>query len=364
MDVCDGAAGPRPLDGRFTPGTTVGATVDDVNGGYCGVQITTPGIWWYIMGTGKKIRASSCDTQGRTQIKVKISVFTGSCSNLRCVGGGSEPDYECTVLTTAANGDWNTSSTAFDFDTFAGQTYYILVQQMDANLAGNVWMSFREPNTPQNNDCINAIGPVPRDNTLVDGTTVDGSTDVVPAGFCDGSELYPGVWYQIIGTGGSVTIGACAQLNTDGFHFSVYDGANCNSLTCVSGTFEKKDDPQKCTFTTALLDRPFSTYTFNTRLLDRYYILVSYAATGNDHVTSDFRFYVDDGANGLAGADGSNVIKFAPHDPSITADGSSSGNNGNGGKGSGASQGENSLIALIVSMTMTVMTISSLLGLA
>ena len=46
MDTCEGAAGPRPINGVFSPGRTDYATVDDVNGGFCGVDIDRPGIWW------------------------------------------------------------------------------------------------------------------------------------------------------------------------------------------------------------------------------------------------------------------------------------------------------------------------------
>ena len=47
MDICDNAAGPRPLNKVFSPGRTNFATVDDVNGGFCGVSIDSPGIWWW-----------------------------------------------------------------------------------------------------------------------------------------------------------------------------------------------------------------------------------------------------------------------------------------------------------------------------
>lgn len=47
MDNCTGASGPRPINEVYSPGRTNFATVDDVNGGYCGVEINTPGIWWW-----------------------------------------------------------------------------------------------------------------------------------------------------------------------------------------------------------------------------------------------------------------------------------------------------------------------------
>ena len=47
MDKCEFAAGPRPINEVYSPGRTFHATVDDVNGGYCGVSIDSPGIWWW-----------------------------------------------------------------------------------------------------------------------------------------------------------------------------------------------------------------------------------------------------------------------------------------------------------------------------
>ena len=51
MNDCIGAAGPRPINGVFSPGRTDYATVDDVNGGFCGVDIDQPGIWWWYVAT-------------------------------------------------------------------------------------------------------------------------------------------------------------------------------------------------------------------------------------------------------------------------------------------------------------------------
>lgn len=49
MDTCSGAAGPRPINDVNSPGRTNLATVDDVNGGFCGVEINSPGIWWWYV---------------------------------------------------------------------------------------------------------------------------------------------------------------------------------------------------------------------------------------------------------------------------------------------------------------------------
>jgi len=330
MYSCQTTPGPRLVNGVFSPGNTAGAPIANITGGFCGVDISTPGIWWWVNGTGDVLRASTCDD--RTNIKVKISVFTGSCNALRCVTGGDTPDFECTSLQIpSSTGIWNTLATAIDFPTFAGQNYYLLVQQ--TNGSGTVWMNFEKPVIPHNNDCINALGPIPRDNTPILGTTTGSNVSVVSEGYCGAPALYPGVWYQFFGTGGDVTIGACGEFNFDGIYIDVYHGGFCDEKQCLRGTYQDNvKDPAKCSFGAAQVLRPFTTYTVSTNDLDRYFIYVSWARTSGDLATGDFRLYIDDGGN--PGSGGAAAIKFAP--PGVTSTGGGGGG-GKGGKGSGSS---------------------------
>ncbi|KAG7360186.1 hypothetical protein IV203_035285 [Nitzschia inconspicua] len=312
MDNCTGAAGPRPITDVFSPGRTDFATIDDVNGGYCGVEINTPGIWWWVNGTGEIIRVGTCHIN--TNIKVKISIFTGSCGDLRCVTGHSRPDYECALFPKKPdNNEWDTIATAVDFPTFEGQHYFILAHEDDSG-PGNIWMSFRHPVIPLNNECVDAIGPVPRDLTPIPSTTIDATISEIPVGYCGEGQipgLYPGVWFQVMGTGGPVSVMACGSENYDGFYFSTYHGPDCDSLKCVSGSYDiNVEDPDKCTFGRAGVPRPMTKFTFNTRDRDRYYVYVHFARTQADRPTSDFRFFADDGARGAAGSSGPHLIKF------------------------------------------------------
>ena len=304
MDHCSGATGPRPIANTSSPGTTLQMTVDDggnVPTNNCGgVEIDAPGIWWWVEGTGQVIRASSCDE--RTEIKVKMSVFTGSCSALRCVAGGSRSDYECGLATRGPEGEWTTISTAVDFPTVVGQPYYILVQQISDDSpedAGSVWMRFRPANNPPNSRCVNAVGPVPHDGTRVVGTTEDSAVSELPD-YCFAEPHYPGVWYHVVGTGGFVTVSACAENNKDGFYFSVYRGGSCDvdDMECVSGLYKYDDDAGRCTIEGNV--RMQTSFEFQTRDGDRYYVYVHYALTDVDKPTSSFRLFVDDGKNGAS----------------------------------------------------------------
>lgn len=358
----DGSTGPRPSDGvRFSGGNTQGTTVDDnvIAGDVCGVEIRNPGLWWSIEGTGLRMRASSCHE--RTNVKVKLSVFTGTCDALRCVGGGEEADFGCE--STSQTGDWMSVSTAYDFETHLGQIYYILVQQASAQEAGVVWMGFSPAYEPQNNHCHDAVGPVPRDGeTTVNGNSLQANMDLPAPGFCDTNQAaYPGVWYQIFGTGGSITLSACSEFNLGGFEFSVYNGFRCDdSLTCVTeGTkYGSTNDPGKCTFRNNVgTDAenssvgPMTTFSFETNDRDRYYILMNFARSSPSLIpTAPFRFWVDDGDNGNAGSGGTTAIEFSTEVNNGVDDGTGSGggsnNNGSGGNGGGDGSGAERIFAM------------------
>jgi hypothetical protein len=368
QDACVGAYGPRPTDGstgrrptdnvRFSAGNTQGSTLDDnvIEGDFCGVDITNPGIWWSIEGTGKRMRATSCHP--RTRVKVKLSVFTGTCSALRCVGGGQEADFGCETSANTQSAGWESVSTAYDFDTFEGQFYYILVQQT-SNVGGVVWMGFSPATEPSNNVCHDAVGPVPRDGlTTVNGDSLQANMDYPQPGLCGTNQgEYPGVWYQIFGTGGRVTLEACSEFNTGGFEFSVYNGFRCedNSLSCVTSQtgntqYAMKSDPGKCTFGNmvgtdgeSFIVGPMTTFSFDTVDRDRYYILVNFEAGSTLIPTAPFRFWVDDGENGNAGSGGTTGISLSAGGDTVddgngNGDGNGDGNNGDqgGGDGSGA----------------------------
>mmetsp|Transcript_8835 Transcript_8835/g.10096 ORF Transcript_8835/g.10096 Transcript_8835/m.10096 type:complete len:370 (-) Transcript_8835:50-1159(-) len=293
-----------------------------------------------VEGTGDFIRTSSCHAQ--TDIKVKISAFTGSCDALTCVTGTDEPDFECPILRKENDlSEWETLATALNFQTVLGQQYYILVQQAD-DTRGVVWLHFRPPLIPKNDNCADAIGPIPRDLIRISSTSVDASISYVPQGYCGGDgvpSLYPGTWFQVIGTGEKLAIMACSQSNFDGYAFSVYGGGgNCDSLECISGEYDVGiDDNDKCAFGTAEISRPMTKFIFQTIDRSRYYIYVHFARTRADRPTADFRFFVDDGKNGEGSSSGAHIIQSEEEGNKI--DGASNGSDGNDGES--AENGDN-----------------------
>jgi hypothetical protein len=88
---------------------TIGASFDQVLDGFCGEEITAPGVWYSLVGTGHETAVGLCDG---TDYDTKISVFEGSCDDLICIGG---------------NDDFCDFKSAFSWIAEVGVTYYILV---------------------------------------------------------------------------------------------------------------------------------------------------------------------------------------------------------------------------------------------
>ncbi|MEE9295365.1 MAG: proprotein convertase P-domain-containing protein, partial [Phycisphaerae bacterium] len=98
----------------FTLGSTDGANIDDTFSS-CGTAITSPGVWYSVMGTGTTITATTCtDFFG---YDTKISVYCGSCDVPFCVTGNDDdcPDGANEFLSTVT---WCSRS---------GEEYLILV---------------------------------------------------------------------------------------------------------------------------------------------------------------------------------------------------------------------------------------------
>ena len=79
---------------------------------HCSFLTSLTGKWYQVTGTGHQMTASLCDY---ADFDTMLSVWTGDCSDLVCVGGN---DYGCSWYYSASTVTWYSS---------AGQTYYIFV---------------------------------------------------------------------------------------------------------------------------------------------------------------------------------------------------------------------------------------------
>jgi hypothetical protein len=87
-DECTGALPICEADLPEIPGSTLDQNIDDVPEAFCGTSITAPGVWYRIIGTGDEIAVDTCNAT--RDYDTKISVFSGSCGDLVCVGGNDD----------------------------------------------------------------------------------------------------------------------------------------------------------------------------------------------------------------------------------------------------------------------------------
>jgi subtilisin-like proprotein convertase family protein len=116
-----------------TNGSTLGATLDSV--GTCGTTNTAPGVWYTVQGTGAAMQATTCSAT--VQYDTKISVFTGACAGLVCVGGN---DDSCIGGSSGLLSTVNWASTA-------GTTYRVLVHGFSASV-GNFELTINSETPP------------------------------------------------------------------------------------------------------------------------------------------------------------------------------------------------------------------------
>ncbi|MCB9265066.1 MAG: T9SS type A sorting domain-containing protein [Lewinellaceae bacterium] len=219
-DFCDSA---EPIAcGETVSGTTIGASTDAV--GACGTSISGPGVW-YTFTANTDSRFYSLSTCNQADFDTKISVYTGSCEGLVCLGGADDSQ------------DCSGGTTELIFTPSYGRVHYVLVQgtsigDFNLTLDCNADPFPEDPGpTPTNNDdCSGAIAVSCGD--VVSGTTV-GFNDSNPSACGGGGDgASAGVWYTITGNGDVITASLCGS----GFdtQIAVYSGS-CGSLSCVTG---------------------------------------------------------------------------------------------------------------------------------
>ncbi|MHC4413828.1 MAG: nidogen-like domain-containing protein [Planctomycetota bacterium] len=97
-DFCENAIGPLAVP-SVTDGTTAQATEDD-DAPFCGTGITSPGVWYTVIGTGTTMTAKTCGPL--FDYDTKISVYCGPCDDLVCIDGNDDncPDGASGLLST------------------------------------------------------------------------------------------------------------------------------------------------------------------------------------------------------------------------------------------------------------------------
>jgi hypothetical protein len=180
-DDCSGAI---PVScGGSVSGSTVGATVDS-GAPTCGPAITSPGVWYSLndnSGLAGDITLSLCNG---TDFDSKISVYSGSCAALVCVGGNDDACGLQSEITFASDG--NTQ-------------YYILIHSF-GGATGNFTLDVTcTPTPPPNDRIVNSIDvdeigfPYTDPSVAMPAATVENGSPVN----CDLTGAN-GVWYNFV----------------------------------------------------------------------------------------------------------------------------------------------------------------------
>ena len=192
------------------------------------------GIWYTVTGLGLPLSISTCL---RANFDTKIAIFRGdNCGQLECVAYNDD-----TSEALGAAGVCGPNDSEVTWSTQFQEKFYVLVggipMQNDTQgledstsalttrtIEGEFAFSVRE--TVENDVCDTAIGPVPIDGSLIEGSTTtatishsfivenDEEQMMVPVG--------RGVWYKVIGTGGPLVASTCHPRTTFDTILSVY----------------------------------------------------------------------------------------------------------------------------------------------
>ena len=126
--------------GQTVSGTTFSATTSGYGElGTCGVVQSYPGVWYKVTGNGQIMTASLCATAWDS----KISVFSGTCSSLTCIGGNDDAGPACAG--TSASCSWTSVNAV---------TYWILVHGYSSNSTFTLSLNCIMPPIP--GPCINS----------------------------------------------------------------------------------------------------------------------------------------------------------------------------------------------------------------
>ena len=230
--------------GTLVPGTgtTFGNTMDantefnlDVKLIPCGptnefFDLSNAGVFYTMIGTGAKIRITTCSTQA--QFISRVSVFT-SCESSSCVDSAAETKLEGSSPNTCFDEE---SKAILEFQSVAGKEYSLFVQDDQAGISGDFAMFVEE--LPPDNAFCNTPPTLEMDKTYKGST--GGSIPDANAPACNGTlSDGPGVWFGIPAEMDDTNI-VMVTCSKQPFDFLVYEEEGCGALSCVE-VFKPKE---------------------------------------------------------------------------------------------------------------------------
>ena len=216
-DICEGAMGPLPIDTATVVGSTLQATIDNVD--VCETSpIKSPGVWYSVVGTGVNLTAMTWNSEFMSQ----ITVYRGQCGKLECVTG--------------IDSIRSSNKSALTWASLEGEVYFILIRLN----SGTFGLRIATESTEYGHFlCEDAVGPLGLWSSPI---TV--ASHILPSALVEGpskcgSSIYfgGGAWHDIIGTGSLLYAAVCSSETEYVPQLTVYVG-ECGELDCIDGNDE------------------------------------------------------------------------------------------------------------------------------
>lgn len=187
-------------------------------------DLSNAGVFYKMIGTGAKVRITTCSTQA--QFISRASVFK-SCDSSSCVDSAAETKLEGGSNTTCFDEE---SKAILEFESEAGVEYSLFVQDDQAGISGGFAMWVHE--LPPDNAFCNTPPVLEMDKTYKGYTGGSVTDENAPA--CNGtSSNGPGVWFGIPAEMDDETEVVMVTCSKEPFDFLVYAEGGCSELSCV-----------------------------------------------------------------------------------------------------------------------------------
>ena len=213
--------------GNTYNGNTASATLDEDNApdGF-GADMDAPNVWFSYTGSGtpQTVTLDLCGSAYDTS----VLVYTGTSGALTLIGANDD-EASCSAGGTRSKLNFTSDGTT---------TYYIAIEGWNAGNTGAFTMvtSCVSACTPAvaNQTCATALSvstngvDVNSDNTCGDISTTQPS--------CDTFGTIQDVWFSFVGPANGIVDCVVTPLTMTSANFAIYSGADCNSLTLLTGT--------------------------------------------------------------------------------------------------------------------------------
>jgi hypothetical protein len=216
-----------------TTGSTADATFTDQ--GTCGTTHTTNDVWYTVIGTGGPIEVTTCNDDVGFGFDTKLTVWTGTCDNLVCVGGND--DAPCPAHSGLLS--------RVTFNSVEGQTYYIMVHGFSQNV-GDFGLEVICMDPPEPLECPD--GGIPENEPCGDDVNGGCNSDPPVYHFVNDGDIICGNvwadggtrdtdWYRVtVGPSGTVSATLTAVAPQVAFIVTVANfGPPCSGIA-VAGT--------------------------------------------------------------------------------------------------------------------------------